>query len=97
MDVQRLGAAGGSQAVQCAGMTQVRIRKLDITIQINDLHAMGRKIRAKRKGPALRGLQELGARAFGIEQSDCRFRPGLAPLEGGSPSDDQCPNNTPAC
>jgi hypothetical protein len=34
----------------------------------------------KEKGPAVQGLQELGAGANQIEQSDCRFLTGRAPL-----------------
>ena len=34
----------------------------------------------KEKGPAMQGLQELGAGANQIEQSDCRFFSGRAPL-----------------
>lgn len=33
----------------------------------------------KEKGPAVQGLQELGAGANQIEQSDCRFFSGRAP------------------
>lgn len=33
----------------------------------------------KEKGPAVQGLQELGAGANQIEQSDCRFLTGRAP------------------
>ena len=67
-------------------MNEFALDELDALYGLNndagkaDISGPSRSAMDKEKGPAVQGLQELGAGANQIEQSDCRFLTGRAPL-----------------